>query len=115
MKLGTRHVLQVSEPCSPLTVSGLCVTSEFQLCVIIGCRPHLWTHSWVRLRPLLIWEVDSQHDRAGERYVRVRDFGEHDSSDSDSESDDEDDAPDFAKVRAQARTVLHGCRSPIVP
>ena len=34
---------------------------------------------------------------AGERYVRVRDFGAHDSSDSDSESD-EDEAPDFTKV-----------------
>jgi len=37
--------------------------------------------------------------------VRVRDFGEHDSSDSDSDSDDDDDAPDFAKVRSQD---LHG-------
>ncbi len=46
-------------------------------------------------------EADSRHCCAGERYVRVRDFGEHDSSDSDSESDDEDDAPDFAKVRSQ--------------
>ena len=58
------------------------------------------------------WCVDAWNKCAGERYVRVRDFGAHDSSDSDSESDD-DDAPDFAKVRTLTPSPGGHCRPPL--
>ena len=54
-----------------------------------------------------VWWADLEYNIAGERYVRVRDFNAHDSSDSDSEPDD-DGVPDFTKVWLAVQR--HCCR-----